>query len=259
MGTLTVMNSDITGNTAVRAGGGIEVASGGGMNILTNVNLSNNSTGSAPGNGGGLHITGSDNSMITGGTINNNMASAEGGGLWNGSGMMTVDGATIDGNTASGASADQGGGGIFNAGGTLMVQNGTTISNNVANGAAGSGGGILNDLGTLTASLQSAGLRTHIETSGAHPSSGNWDWFCLSPKKFVFPRPESYKMADELKVIVFNESDFKWAREEAEKVSENCVLLLQPEWSREKQMLPLIVDFVKANPRCKPWNPKHTF
>jgi len=108
---------------------------------------------------------------------------------------------------------------------------------------------LMHDLGTLTASLQSAGLRTHIETSGAHPSSGNWDWFCLSPKKFVFPRPESYKMADELKVIVFNESDFKWAREEAEKVSENCVLLLQPEWSREKQMLPLIVDFVKANPR----------
>lgn len=108
---------------------------------------------------------------------------------------------------------------------------------------------LMHDLKALTSSLQSAGLRTHIETSGAHSLSGNWDWFCLSPKKFVFPKPESYEKANELKVIVFNESDFKWAKEEAEKVPEDCVLLLQPEWSKEKQMLPLIVDFVKANPQ----------
>lgn len=108
---------------------------------------------------------------------------------------------------------------------------------------------LMHDLEPLTQKLQQAGLATHIETSGAHPVSGNWNWYCLSPKKFVFPQEASYALANELKVIVYNESDFKWAQQEAAKVPENCMLLLQPEWSREKQMLPLIVDFVKANPR----------
>lgn len=108
---------------------------------------------------------------------------------------------------------------------------------------------LMHDLEPLTQKLQQAGLATHIETSGAHPVSGNWNWYCLSPKKFVFPQETSYALANELKVIVYNESDFKWAQQEAAKVPENCMLLLQPEWSREKQMLPLIVDFVKANPQ----------
>lgn len=108
---------------------------------------------------------------------------------------------------------------------------------------------LMHDLNPLTQELQQAGLATHIETSGAHPVSGNWNWYCLSPKKFVFPQEASYALANELKVIVYNESDFKWAQQEAAKVPENCMLLLQPEWSREKEMLPLIVDFVKANPR----------
>lgn len=108
---------------------------------------------------------------------------------------------------------------------------------------------LMHNLDSLTSQLQAAGLTTHIETSGAHSVSGNWDWFCLSPKKFVFPKEESYAKANELKVIVYNTSDFKWALQEAAKVPESCVLLLQPEWSREKEMLPLIIDFVKANPQ----------
>ena len=132
-------DSELSGNTSMRAGGGIEVNSGGGTLDLTNVDLLNNSTAAAPGNGGGLHITGSDDSTITGGTASGNTASLEGGALWNGSGTMTVDGTVIDGNTASGAGADNGGGGIFNAGGTLNVLN-ATITNNIADGASGSGG-----------------------------------------------------------------------------------------------------------------------
>lgn len=110
---------------------------------------------------------------------------------------------------------------------------------------------LMHKLQPLTDGLHAAGIRTHIETSGAHPLSGDWDWICLSPKKFVLPKPEIYAQAHELKVIVYNKSDFKWAREQAAHVDANCMLLLQPEWSREKEMIPLIVDFVKANPQWK--------
>lgn len=110
---------------------------------------------------------------------------------------------------------------------------------------------LMHDLIPLTSQLQKAGVKTHIETSGAHPLSGDWDWICLSPKKFVLPLPEIYQQAQELKVIVFNASDLKWAQEQAQKVAPDCLLLLQPEWSKEAQMIPLIVDFVKVNPQWK--------
>lgn len=103
----------------------------------------------------------------------------------------------------------------------------------------------------LTAALHSKGIKTHIETSGAHPLSGDWDWICLSPKKFKAPLEEVYSCANELKVIVFNNSDFKYAQEQAERVGATCHLLLQPEWSKEAEMIPLIIDFVKKNPKWK--------
>jgi 7-carboxy-7-deazaguanine synthase len=106
----------------------------------------------------------------------------------------------------------------------------------------------MHDLTELTASLKNAGLRTHIETSGAHPLTGHWDWVCLSPKKFKQPLPEVYSKADELKIIVYNRTDLEWAVAEAAKVRPGCKYFLQPEWSREKEMLPLIVDFVKLHP-----------
>lgn len=107
------------------------------------------------------------------------------------------------------------------------------------------------DLTALTAQLQNAGFRTHIETSGAYEISGTWDWVCLSPKKFKAPVPSSYPSANELKVIVYNKSDFLWATQHEEKVNKNCALFLQPEWSKEKEMMPLIVDYVKANPQWR--------
>lgn len=110
---------------------------------------------------------------------------------------------------------------------------------------------LMYDLSHLTQSLKNAGFRTHLETSGAHPLSGFWDWVCLSPKKFKFPRAEFYPHADELKIIIYNQHDFRWAEEHAAKVGQGCELLLQPEWSREKEMLPLIIDYVKENPRWK--------
>ncbi len=103
----------------------------------------------------------------------------------------------------------------------------------------------------LTTQLRKAGLRTHMETSGAYEISGDWDWVCLSPKKFREPVISSYPIAHELKVVIYNKSDFKWAEEHAVKVSDRCVLFLQPEWSRENEMIPLIVNYIKKNPRWR--------
>lgn len=105
------------------------------------------------------------------------------------------------------------------------------------------------DLTALTSSLQQAGLQTNIETSGAYPLTGTWDWVCFSPKKFKAPDASIYDKANELKVIVYNKHDLTWAEDFAQKVSASCKLFLQPEWSKEKEMLPLIIDYVKANPK----------
>jgi len=99
----------------------------------------------------------------------------------------------------------------------------------------------------LTAQFKTKNIETFIETSGAFPLTGNWDWICLSPKKTMNPLPEVYTKANELKVIVYNKNDFDWALEQAKKVNKNCLLFLQPEWSKSDEMMPLIVDFVKEH------------
>ena len=108
---------------------------------------------------------------------------------------------------------------------------------------------LMHDLTALTAALKDAGCQTWMETSGAYPLSGTWDWVCVSPKKFKAPLPEMLAEADELKVVVFNNSDFKWAEEHAAQVGEKCRLYLQPEWSRAARVTPAIVDYVKQHPR----------
>ena len=107
----------------------------------------------------------------------------------------------------------------------------------------------MHNLEALTRNLRATGMRTHIETSGAHPLTGEWDWICLSPKKFKAPRPDIYELAHELKIVVYHKSDLDWAEQEAARTSANCRLYLQPEWSREKEMLPVIIAYVKKNPR----------
>ena len=103
----------------------------------------------------------------------------------------------------------------------------------------------------LTEALQEAGYKTHIETSGAYPLSGKWDWVCVSPKKFKVPLDSVLSQADELKVVIFNKTDIAWALQHAEKVQSRCLLFLQPEWSKEKEMLPLITEFIQQNPNWK--------
>ena len=108
---------------------------------------------------------------------------------------------------------------------------------------------LMHQLDELTAKIKQAGIETNIETSGSSPLSGTWDWICLSPKKFKASLPEVMEKAHELKVVVFNKSDFKWAEEHAAKVSPECKLYLQPEWSRKDEMLLLIIDYIKEHPK----------
>jgi organic radical activating enzyme len=108
---------------------------------------------------------------------------------------------------------------------------------------------LMHNLDELTKALQQAGLQTNIETSGAHPLSGSWNWICLSPKKFKAPLPGILPHAHELKVVIFNKSDFDWAEKYAALVSPSCKLYLQPEWDKAAQVTPLIVEYIKANPK----------
>jgi len=107
------------------------------------------------------------------------------------------------------------------------------------------------DMGPLTTGLQSEGLQIHIETSGAYPLTGSWDWICLSPKKNKLPVGDIYEKADELKVIVYNKHDLIFAEEQARQVSKDSILYLQPEWSVREKVTPMIVDYVMANPKWK--------
>lgn len=108
---------------------------------------------------------------------------------------------------------------------------------------------LMHNLEALTSALQAAGLQTNIETSGAHPLSGQWDWICLSPKKFKEPLPGILPHANELKVVIFNKSDFDWAEKYAAQVSPSCKLYLQPEWDKAAQVTPLIIEYIKAHPQ----------
>jgi organic radical activating enzyme len=108
---------------------------------------------------------------------------------------------------------------------------------------------LLHHLTGLTSALKESGFRTHIETSGSSPLSGTWDWITLSPKKFKAPLTEVLTQANELKVVVFNRSDFDWAEKHAALVGPACKLYLQPEWDRAAAITPLIIDYIKANPQ----------
>lgn len=106
-------------------------------------------------------------------------------------------------------------------------------------------------LDNLCELLQEKGIQTHVETSGSYELSGKWDWICLSPKKTKLPTESIYPKANELKMIIHNKNDFKFAEEQAAKVGDSCELFLQPEWSKREKMIPLIVDYVMQNPKWK--------
>jgi organic radical activating enzyme len=108
---------------------------------------------------------------------------------------------------------------------------------------------LMYNLDYLCRELKNKGFSTYLETSGAHPFSGTWDWVCLSPKKFSPPLQENYKKADEYKVIIQSVGDFEWAEKNLHRLRPDCLLFLQPEWSKADQMMEPIVDYVKQHPR----------
>jgi 7-carboxy-7-deazaguanine synthase len=110
---------------------------------------------------------------------------------------------------------------------------------------------LMYNMGPLTHALKTLGIQTFLETSGAYPLSGTWDWICLSPKKNMVPVDELFPAANELKVIISSDSDFAWAEKNAAMVKLGCRLYLQPEWSRHQQMIQEIVEYAKAHPK---WN-----
>jgi len=107
------------------------------------------------------------------------------------------------------------------------------------------------DMTALTTRLKQKNRKVHIETSGAYPLTGIWDWICLSPKKNKLPTQTVYDNAHELKVIIYNKHDFIFAEEQAQLVNSKAILFLQPEWSKKEEMTPLIVDYVMKNPQWR--------
>lgn len=108
---------------------------------------------------------------------------------------------------------------------------------------------LMHNLDGLTGLLHEAGFKSNIETSGSYPLSGNWDWICLSPKKFKAPVPEIIPLANELKVVIYNKHDFIWAETYAALVNADCKLYLQPEWDKADEVTPLLINYIKAHPQ----------
>jgi len=108
---------------------------------------------------------------------------------------------------------------------------------------------LLHNLNMLTAALKVEGFKTNIETSGSSSLSGIWDWICVSPKKFKAPLKEVLAKANELKVVIFNKSDFEWAEQNAQLVSADCKLYIQPEWDKSGEITHLMIEYVKMNPK----------
>ena len=132
-----------------------------------------------------------------------------------------------------------------------MAASGSANLNNQVIAVVTGGEPLMHSLNELTDALHQQGFQTNIETSGSHPLSGHWDWICLSPKKFKAPLPEVVGVANELKVVVFNQSDFTWAEHFAALVNPDCMLYLQPEWGKAAIVTPMIIEYIKQNPKWR--------
>lgn len=109
---------------------------------------------------------------------------------------------------------------------------------------------LMHDLTTLTEALRTAGLRVHLETSGAHPWSGTFDWVTFSPKKFKPPHQSVYSHVQELKVVVVDAQDLQWAEQQAAVVSAGTLKYLQPEWHTPSSQ-ELVFNYVLKHPEWR--------
>ena len=125
------------------------------------------------------------------------------------------------------------------------------VVDNVENVVITGGEPLMWNMDLLTKALKSKNKKTHLETSGAYKISGIWDWFCLSPKKNKLPTEQAYIQADELKIIIYNKHDLEFAESCAKNVKKDCLLYLQPEWSKKESVMSLVVKYIKQNPKWK--------
>ncbi|NCG08215.1 MAG: radical SAM protein [Verrucomicrobia bacterium] len=107
----------------------------------------------------------------------------------------------------------------------------------------------IHDLRTLTDALHAHGQPVHLETSGAFPLQGDFDWITLSPKRWKLPLPENIARANEIKIIV----DTPDAIEEyvavmGEALRHTIPVWLHPEWSKRDDgaILTAITEWVKT-------------
>ncbi len=136
-----------------------------------------------------------------------------------------------------------------------LVETGQIVEHVLASGADSvvvtGGEPLMAPLDYLCRKLKEKAITTFLETSGAYPLSGQWDWICLSPKAFQPPLDPIYQEANELKVIIQTRADLGWAEKNASRVGPGCLLFLQPEWSQYERIIPLIVEYVKYNPQWR--------
>ena len=109
---------------------------------------------------------------------------------------------------------------------------------------------LLHDLSPLTNALHQGGMQVHLETSGAHLYSGQFDWVTFSPKQFKAPHHSIYDHVDEIKVVISNEYDFNWAEQQAALIPKSALLYLQPEWNTPTSK-DLIVKYILHNSRWR--------
>ena len=109
---------------------------------------------------------------------------------------------------------------------------------------------LLHNLEPLTTAIRKHNIPLHLETSGSNFFSGEFDWVTFSPKQFKAPHPSIYPQVNELKVVIVNEFDLKWAEQQSALVPSDTVKYLQPEWSSPRSK-DLIINYILKNPQWR--------
>ncbi|BAQ65318.1 7-carboxy-7-deazaguanine synthase QueE [Geminocystis sp. NIES-3709] len=109
---------------------------------------------------------------------------------------------------------------------------------------------LLHDLLPLTNILKKKGYKTHLETSGSHHFTGDFDWVTFSPKPYKKIHNSIYDRVGELKIIIDNNNDFIFAELEAKKIPNNIPKYLQPQWDNPLSQ-ELIFNYILDHPEWR--------
>lgn len=111
----------------------------------------------------------------------------------------------------------------------------------------------IHDLAPLVRELAARGIPAHLETSGAYPITGDFDWVTVSPKRAAPPLRECVARASEFKIIVDSpEAVDDWIIELSRlgwEIGDTArPVWLHPEWSKRNDpvILKTITEAVKG-------------